>query len=287
MNIGIHAYAWTSEWSRKTHGLIERAKKLGLDLIEIPLMRIDLCEPAAIRKEAERVGIKVCTSTVLNEATDLTSSSSTIRKAGLAYLKKCVKATSDMGGNCLSGVIYSAIGKKSVTRPTVKEWEYSAQGLKEVCRYARDFGVTVGLEPVNRYETYLINTASQAMELAEMIDEPNIAVHLDSYHMNIEEKDFYQATRLAGPRLCHYHLCENDRGVPGTGLVDWDGIFRALAEINYTGNVALESFVEVSDNMREATCIWRDLAPSGDVLVEEGLKFIRLMVRKHFSGKGK
>jgi D-psicose/D-tagatose/L-ribulose 3-epimerase len=192
-----------------------------------------------------------------------------------------------MGGNCLSGVIYSAIGKKSVTRPTVKEWEYSAQGLKEVCRYARDFGVTVGLEPVNRYETYLINTASQAMELAEMIDEPNIAVHLDSYHMNIEEKDFYQATRLAGPRLCHYHLCENDRGVPGTGLVDWDGIFRALAEINYTGNVALESFVEVSDNMREATCIWRDLAPSGDVLVEEGLKFIRLMVRKHFSGKGK
>jgi len=281
MNIGVHAYAWTPEWSNKTLGLIKRARNLGLDLIEIPLMRLDLCDPAAIRAEAQRVGIAVCTSTVLNERTDLTADSSEIRKAGVAYLKGCVKATAEMGGNCLSGVIYSAIGKKSDTRPGTGQWRHSAEGLKEVCRYAREFGVTVGLEPVNRYETYLINTSAQAMELAEMIDEPNVAVHLDTYHMNIEEKDFYQATKLAGEKLCHYHLCENDRGVPGTGLVDWDGIFRALGEIDYQGNAALESFAEVSDNMREATCIWRDLAPSGDVLVVEGLKFIRSMADKY------
>ena len=283
MKIGVHAYAWTSEWSNKTLGLIERAKNLGLDLIEIPLMRLDLCDPVAVRNEAQRVGIDVCTSTVLNEQTDLTDDSAEVRKKGTAYLKDCVKATAEMGGSCLSGVIYSAIGKKSDTRPGRKQWKYSAEGLKEVCRYAQDFGVTVGVEPVNRYETYLINTCSQAVELVNMIDEPNAAVHLDTYHMNIEEKDFYQATRLAGDRLCHYHLCENDRGVPGTGLVDWEGIFRALGEMNYQGNAALESFVEVSDNMREATCVWRDLAPSGDVLVGEGLKFIRAQVEKYIS----
>jgi len=283
MKIGVHAYAWTSEWSNKTLGLIQRAKNLGLDLIEIPLMRLDLCDPDAIKAEVQRVGIDVCTSTVLNIDTDLTSDSSEVRKKGVDYLKDCVKATVQMGGNSLSGVIYSAIGKKSDKRPGRKEWENSAAGLKEVCRYARDFGVTVGVEPVNRYETYLINTSRQAVELVSMIDEPNAAVHLDTYHMNIEEKDFYEATKLAGDKLCHYHLCENDRGIPGTGLVDWDGIFRALGEMNYQGNAALESFVEVSDNMREATCIWRDLAPSGDALVSEGLKFIRSMVEKYIN----
>ena len=283
MKIGVHAYAWTSEWSNKTLGLIQRAKNLGLDLIEIPLMRLDLCDPDAIKAEVQRVGIDVCTSTVLNIDTDLTSDSSEVRKKGVDYLKDCVKATAQMGGNSLSGVIYSAIGKKSDKRPGRKEWENSAAGLKEVCRYAQNFGVTVGVEPVNRYETYLVNTSHQAVELVSMIDEPNAAVHLDTYHMNIEEKDFYEATKLAGDKLCHYHLCENDRGIPGTGLVDWDGIFRALGEMDYQGNAALESFVEVSDNMREATCIWRDLAPSGDALVSEGLKFIRSMVEKYIN----
>ena len=283
MLIGVLAYAWTSEWSNKTLGLIQRAKNLGLDLIEIPLMRLDLCDPDAVRAEVQRAGINVCTSTVLNQDTDLTSDSSEVRKKGVGYLKDCVKATAQIGGNSLSGVIYSAIGKKSDKRPGRKEWEDSAAGLKEVCRYARDFGVTVGVEPVNRYETYLVNTCRQAVELVSMIDEPNAAVHLDTYHMNIEEKDFYEATRLAGDKLCHYHLCENDRGIPGTGLVDWDGIFRALGEMDYQGNAALESFVEVSDNMREATCIWRDLAPSGDTLVSEGLKFIRSMMEKYIN----
>ncbi len=283
MDLGVHAYAWTSEWNNEQLGLIERCSMLGLDLIEIPLMRLDLCDPQAISAECERVGIKVCTSTVLNESTDLTSDDPRIRKNGVDYLKACVKATSEMGGSTFSGVIYSAIGKKSENRPGPKEWEHSAAGLKEVCCYAQDHGVTVGIEPVNRYETYLVNTSAQAMKLCDMIGEPNAAVHLDTYHMNIEEKDFYQATRLAGKRLCHYHLCENDRGIPGTGLVDWDGIFSALAEMNYNGNAALESFVEVSDNMREATCIWRDLAPSGDVLVSEGAKFIRSLVDKYFS----
>jgi D-psicose/D-tagatose/L-ribulose 3-epimerase len=281
MKLGVHAYAWTSEWDDSQLGLIERCSRLGLDLIEIPLMRLDLCNPDAIRRECERLGIGVCTSTVLDEATDLTASTQAERKAGVEYLKECVEATARMGGKTFSGVIYSAISKKSDSRPGARQWKHSAQGLKAVCRHAQDHGITVGIEPVNRYETYLINTCEQALELIDMIDEPNAAVHLDTYHMNIEEKDFYETTKLAGSRLCHYHLCENDRGIPGTGLVDWDGIFRALGELDYTGNAALESFVEVSDNMREATCVWRDLAPSGDLLVAQGASMIRGMAAKY------
>ncbi|NIQ99310.1 MAG: sugar phosphate isomerase/epimerase, partial [Gemmatimonadales bacterium] len=112
----------------------------------------------------------------------------------------------------------------------------------------------------NRYESFLVNTCDQAFRLRQMIAEPNVAVHLDAYHMNVEEADFYEPTKKAAPYLCHYHLSESHRGTPGTGLVDWDGIYRALSEAGYTGAVGLESFVEVSPAMAGATCIWRRLA---------------------------
>ena len=117
--------------------------------------------------------------------------------------------------------------------------------------------VIIGLEPVNRYETYVVNTCEQALKLRDMIGEENVKIHLDTYHMNIEEKSFYEATKLAGENLIHYHLCENDRGIPGTGLVNWDEIFEALSEIGYKGYAALESFVDTTDNM--STWVWRQL----------------------------
>jgi len=137
------------------------------------------------------------------------------------------------------------------------------------------------VESINRYETYLVNLASQALELLERIDEPNTFVHLDTYHMNIEEKSWAEPVVLAGDRLCHFHLCENDRGIPGTGLVDWEELFGALARIGYAGYAGLESFVDVSEDMVAGTCVWRDLAPSGDVLVREGTAFLRDLARRH------
>jgi len=124
-----------------------------------------------------------------------------------------------------------------------------------------------------------VNTAEQAMKLKKMIGEDNVKIHLDTYHMNIEEKSFYEATKLAGEDLIHYHLCENDRGIPGTGLVAWDDIFKALAEMNYQGCAALESFVDCTDNMN--TWVWRQLAPDGDTLLKEGADFIRSMQKKY------
>ena len=132
---------------------------------------------------------------------------------------------------------------------------------------------------MNRYETYLVNTCEQAFKLKDMIGEDNVKIHLDTYHMNIEEKSFYDATKMAGPDLIHYHLCENDRGVPGTGLVDWDDIFKALGEMDYRGNAALESFVDITETMN--TWVWRQLAPSGDALLRDGSGFIRKMMKKY------
>jgi D-psicose/D-tagatose/L-ribulose 3-epimerase len=279
MKLGIHAYAWCSQWSNETLHLIDRVKTLGLDFIEIPLMCLDTFDSPAIQARLQEADLSACTSTVLLNDTDITDQDADIRRKGVDYLKACVKATSDIGATSFSGVIYSQHVKPAIKRPTEQTWEYSAQCLKEVARYAKDLGVTVGIEPVNRYETYLVNTCEQALTLKEMIDEPNIKVHLDTYHMNIEEKSFYDAVKLAGEELIHLHLCENDRGIPGTGQVDWEGMFKALAEIRYQGYAALESFVDCTDNMN--TWVWRQLAPDGDTLVREGVAFIRTMQTKY------
>jgi D-psicose/D-tagatose/L-ribulose 3-epimerase len=279
MKLGIHAYAWCTQWTNDTLNLIDNVKNLGMDFIELPLLCLETFDVKSVKKRLEQVGLEAVTSTVLSSDTDITSEDAEIRANGVKYLKACVQATSDIGMRNFSGVIYSQFVKPALKRPSEQAWRYSADCLRQVARFAKDRGVQIGLEPVNRYETYLVNTCKQAIRLSEMIGEDNVKIHLDTYHMNIEEKSFYGATKLAGNKLMHYHLCENDRGIPGTGLVDWDDIFRALGEMNYQGHAAMESFVDCTDNMH--TWVWRQLAPNGDTLLKEGAAFIRKMQKKY------
>lgn len=275
MKLGIHAMAWTNHWDNSSLALIDRAKGLGLDFIEIPLLALVDVDPRAIRARLEATGFEAVTSTVLNAATDLTADDPATRAAGVGYLTRCVEATAALGARQFSGVIYSEIGRRPPFRPDERHWTWAAEGLRAVATRAVDLGVTVAIEPVNRYETFLVNTAEQAVRLCELIDRPNVGIHLDTYHMNIEETRWDEPVRRAGARLCHLHLCENDRGIPGTGLVNWDTLFATLDALGYSGYAAMESFVDVSDDMRPATPVWRDLAPSGDELVRQGMRFLR------------
>lgn len=279
MKLGIHAYAWCSQWSNDTLYLIDKVKNFDLDFIEIPLMCLDTFDGSAVRGRLESVGLGAVTSTVLLGDTDITSDDERIRQNGYEYLMKCVDAAAQINAKSFSGVIYSQHVKQTTKAATEDAWKWSAEILGKVAEHAREYGIQIGLEPVNRYETYLVNTCQQALRLIDMIKADNVKVHLDTYHMNIEEKSFYEATKMAGDKLIHYHLCENDRGIPGTGLVDWDGIFKALSEINYQGFAALESFVDSTDNMN--TWVWRKLAKDSDTLLTEGVAFIKKMQRKY------
>ena len=259
LRYAVHAYAWTNSWSNETLDIIDRAKGLGFDLVEVPLMEIEKVDAAAIKARAESVGIGLCTSTACAEATDPTGEEASVRAAGLDYLKQCIKATADMGGTVFTGVTYSAIGRKITGRPDESYWDRAATVMKEAAQYAQDHGVTL-----------------------ERIDEPNVKVHLDAYHMNIEECDFYAPTKKAVPHLCHFHLSESHRGTPGTGVVDWEGIYRALGETNYQGIVGLESFESVSPAMAAATCMWRSLAESSDQLLGDGLSYLKSLEPKYY-----
>jgi D-psicose/D-tagatose/L-ribulose 3-epimerase len=271
----VHAYAWTSGWTNADLPIVERAAALGLDAVEIPLMELDAVDPAAIRDRAERAGVGLLTSVACADDTDPSSEDEAVRGRALEFLCRCVDATEAMGAEIFTGVTYSSLGRRPRRRPTADDMRRAAEVLREVARHAAGRGVTVGIEPVNRYESFLVNTAAQALELLELIGEPNVGVHLDAYHMNIEEDAFGPPVAAVADHLVHFHLSESHRGIPGRGTVDWPEIVGALLEAGYDGYVGLESFAEVSDAMRGATCIWRDLAPSSDELVREGLTYLK------------
>jgi D-psicose/D-tagatose/L-ribulose 3-epimerase len=275
ISYAVHAYAWTSSWSNDDLPIIDHAAELGLDAVEIPLMELETVDPAAIRERAERVGIGVLTSVACPDDADPSSEDERVRAAGLDFLKRCVDATADMGASLFTGVTYSALGRRLLRRPDADDMRRSAEVLREVAIHAAGRGVTLGIEPVNRYESFLVNTAAQALDLVELVGEPNVGVHLDAYHMNIEEDEFRAPVEAAAAQLVHFHLSESHRGIPGRGTVDWSAIMGALHDARYDGYVGLESFAEVSNAMRGATCIWRDLAPSSDDLVREGLAFLK------------
>lgn len=279
MKLGIHAYAWCREWDNSQLSLIDRAQDLGLDFIEIPLMVLDSYDASAVRKRLDAREFEGVTSTVLLGDTDITSTDPEIRENGMRYLQNCVEATAQSGMTQFSGVIYSQHIRQLDGKPSAQEYLWSAECLRKVAEYAAVQGVILGIEPVNRYETFLVNTCRQAKDLKNLIGKDNVKIHLDTYHMNIEEKSFRDAVLLAGEDLMHIHLCENDRGIPGTGLVRWDDLFEALSGIGYRGHAALESFVDCTGNMN--TWVWRQLAESGDTLVKEGLAFIRGKMKEY------
>jgi D-psicose/D-tagatose/L-ribulose 3-epimerase len=281
VRFAVHAYAWTSSWSNDTLWIVDHIAKLGLEALEVPLMEPRLVDPAAIRARAGAAGIGLLTSLALPEGADPAAEDADERGRARTRLIEAVDLTAEMGGTVFTGVVYSAIGKRIDRRPVDADYERAAEVLAGAARHAAERGVTIGLEPINRYESYLVNTVDQALRLRELAGEPNIGVHLDTYHMNIEEDDFYAPTVSAVPHLVHVHLSESHRGIPGRGTVDWDAVFRGLADGGYDGMVGLESFVEASEAMKAATYIWRPLAPDSDTLVREGLAFLRGAAATH------
>ena len=224
MQVGIHAYAWCSEWSNETLNIIDIAKREGLDFLEIPLMKLENFDPKAVLKRKNAVGIDLVTSNVLlAEEQDITSRNADSRKNGIAYLKRCVDATAAIEADAFSGVIYSRYCKADV-KPTEDDWMWAAEGIHEVGEYAAQYDITLGLEPVTRYESNLLNTCEQAVKLMDMVGLDNVMVHPDTYHMNVEEKNFYEAIKLTKDRLVMFHMCEGDRGIPGTGPEDSHGV---------------------------------------------------------------
>ena len=279
---GLMLLLWTGDFVKEDIHFISRAKKLGFDGVEI-----HLGHPDHIPIEETKVALKendmgVNFAMTMTEDTNPLSSDASIRKNGVEYYKKCIDVAYDItGGNCgVGGVSYAAWGYFTGTQRTEQEWEWAVQNFREAAKYAQDKGITLTVEPVNRFETYFINTAEDAVKFCKDVGEPNVKINLDAYHMIREERSFYDAIVNTGDYLAHFHACENDRGIPGTGLVQWEEVYKGMKDIDYQGWITIESFVPDIEELARLCAIWRKLAPSADILAEEGLKNIKAIEAK-------
>jgi D-psicose/D-tagatose/L-ribulose 3-epimerase len=269
---GAHAFVWTAEWDARGAELaIPAAAAHGLDFIEVPLLEIEGFPLRETRSLAQAHGVAITTSLGLPADRHMPFNPD----GALRYLSGAIELAAELGSDTLTGALYTHLGTLTRKPPTEEELAVCVTTIKAAARVAADHGITLGVEALNRYETYLVNTADQLIELIERIDEPNAFAHLDTYHMNIEEKGFRLPIERVGDRLGYIHLSESDRGTPGSGNVDWDDVFAGLREIGYRGRLVMESFAAVNEAIIGATAIWRPVAEDPDALIRDGLAYLR------------
>lgn len=280
MKFGVNLMVWTTRVGRAQESLCARIKEWGFDGVELFVSDQEPADVPSVRQFLDRLGLERTTCGVLPREAHLVSAQPAVRARGVAYLKKLVDQTADLGGKLICGPLYAGLGLMTGARRTADEWKWAVEGLREVASHAQMRGVTMCLEPLNRFETYFLNTLADAAQLVREVGAPNVKVHFDTFHANIEERNPAASLRAVANELGHVHLSENDRGIPGTGHNDWRGVLLALKEIDYHGWLTIESFAQPEPELAAAAAIWRDLAPSGDELARQGLQFVKGLARE-------
>lgn len=278
MQTGVSTFVWVSPFSTASFHLLQKIKAAGYDIIEVAVEDEALIDWQQLRSMAEDTGLKITISGAFGPDRDLSSDDARIRRQALDYIISCTRIAERMGSPVFTGPLYAAVGKTRIVsaEQKAKERNWCLQGLREAAKAANDHGILLGVEPLNRFETDMINTVDQALELVKEAGHPSLRISLDTFHANIEEKNISAAIRkIGGERLCHVQGNESDRGTPGTGHLDWPGIRDALRDIGYNGAIVLETFGAPSKELARAACIWRPLARSADELATEGAAFYR------------
>ena len=290
--LGIFVNFWEKSWTINYPYYIDKVARLGYDILEFqaqPLLEMSDEECRKIKRIADDAGIKLSYSLGLNPKYDVASPDDAVRAGGVEYLKNIVRKIAVMQGELFSGVTYAGWGVPSYFVDEAEKeriFARSVDSMQKVMTVAEREGVTVCCEAVNRFESPLVNTAAEAIAYADAVNSPCIGIHLDTYHMNIEENSIGDAIRLVGPRLRHFHTGENNRNVPGRGHLNWDEIFSALAEIDYKRDIVSEPFLQMGDEVGYDIRVWRPILenPTEERLDAEAaylLDFTRGMMRKY------
>jgi D-psicose/D-tagatose/L-ribulose 3-epimerase len=276
--IGVHGLVLTDDYRR--HDWIDgisRAKAAGFDLIEIPLsLPISEASAASTRRALEDHGLVASASFGLTFDTDISSSDRTVAAKGEAYLSEALDVSAILGATHLTGLTYAAFGKYE-SGPTIEGRTNCIETLRRVSKRAASYNIAVGLEVVNKYECNLLNTAAAATALATEVGAENLVVHLDTYHMNIEERDFWSPVAICGGKLGYVHVGESNRGYLGTGTVDFSTFFKALASAAYGGPITFEAFsaAHPPTDLTGTVAVWRSLWTDPDSLIRHANAFVR------------
>lgn len=275
MKFGVNTLLWTAGFGSSHLSLLPPIKDAGFDGVEIA--RFDFKEfPAAeIRRETDRLGLETIFCSALTGEASIIAEDNSVRTRSLSFIRDGIKVTAELGARVFIGPYLSAVGLLHGRRRTEDEWKRAVEGLQSLGDALSEHGVILAVEPLNRFETYSLNTADDAAALCEAVAHPNVGILYDTFHGHIEEKHTGDAIRRVGPHLKHVHTCENDRGVPGSGQVHWDEVFPALNDVGYDGWLVIESFGQNVPEIAAAACIWRDLAPTPEDIMLGGLRFLK------------
>jgi len=281
VRFGINTFLFASPFTNASAKLFPRFKKWGFDSVEIPIEDPAHIDPVFIKAELTRHGL-VCGATTpcLGSERDLRGTPQQ-QKAALEFMRKVIDQMVVLDCPTLTGVVYSAVGRADAVpkKEYQRQWRTVVKNLRQICDYAAKRGRIIAFEPINRFETDFINTCEQGLKMIRDVNHPALKLHLDTFHMNIEEKNQAAAIRKAGKLLGHFHACGSDRGTPGNDHIDWKSIAAALKSINYRGEVVIESFTTDVKVIARAASIWRKIEPTREEIAVEGLKFLKKVLK--------
>jgi D-psicose/D-tagatose/L-ribulose 3-epimerase len=278
MKLGVNTYIWGATFGPPDFHLLPRLKDAGFDGVEVPILDPAAFQADAVGRACDRLGLARTAVANVPGGSSLASHDAGERQRARDHVAACVRAARDLGARQLSGPMYTPVGFLTGQRRTAEEWKWAVDSWQHLTPVVESAGLEIGLEPLNRFETYFLNTAADAARLCDAIGSPRIGILLDTFHANIEEKSIGAALRQAGPHLRHLHACENDRGIPGTGHVAWAEFFETVRDLGYDRWMTIESFGFSLGELSTAAAVWRDLASTPEAIAFEGLTFLRAHV---------
>jgi D-psicose/D-tagatose/L-ribulose 3-epimerase len=276
--LGVNTWVWTSPLDDASlREIAPRVAAWGFDVLELPVEHPDDWDPALAARVLADHGLGASVSLVMGDGRELVAADATTVRSTQDYLRRVVDAAATVGAPVIGGPAYASVGRTWRLSPGEREAAYDelAENLAPVVEHATAAGVVVGLEPLNRYETSLVNTVDQGLEVVRRLPAEGIGLMLDVYHMNIEETDLPAAVARAGDRIAHVQVCGNDRGAPGTDHLDWPALLAALDDAGYDGPLVIESFTAENATIATAASIWRPLAPTQDAIAVDGLAYLK------------
>lgn len=277
IDFGVSTWLWQSPFTTECIDLFPKIKELGYDLVEIPVEDPVLIDASVVKRALLDNGLKVSVCGAFGPSKDLTHEDTKVHQQCFDYLEQCFELCNTLEVQFLAGPMYSAVGKARMVAPEQrkKEWDLAVKNLRKVCAMAQTAGLSIALEPLNRFESDMVNTAEDVMRLVNDINHRAARVLLDGFHMTIEEQNIRQAINTVGDKLIHVQVSENHRGIPGTGLTPWNDFKEGLADIDYSGGLVIESFTPEIKELAAAVCIWKTMAKSQDEFAKKGLEFLK------------
>jgi D-psicose/D-tagatose/L-ribulose 3-epimerase len=275
MKFGINTLLWGARVGQDDFDRLPAIRDAGFHGIEVPIFDPADFPGAALRRAVEAVGLECSAVSIIPSGLGLGSEDAAARQRAEAHVRAVIDRAAEGGVRLLSGPLYFPVGYLPGRRRTPDEWARAVESWQRLAPYAAAAQLDIGIEPLNRFETYFLNTAADGAAFCEAIGHPSVGLLIDTFHANIEEKAIGAALRAAGRHLKHLHTCENDRGIPGTGHIAWPEFFATVNEIGYDGWLTIESFGFAAGALSAAAAIWRDLAPTPEAIAFEGIRFLR------------